>query len=273
MKTQENFNSIVQSCNYGNWSEAVEFCVECAFTVAELVEFNSKPEAPIRFDSPYDIAQLMQMIGDYHRDTMVAEVDKISLKLKELESKDKTLEDVKEFDKLMNDVAPTEIDFTNSEMVLSRITLIVEELFELIEACGYGNNLDLMDYIVRKIPDDLTNRIGSANPIEALDALVDLRYVCDFMTNGIGLSDKFVKAFNIIHRNNMTKICHSMEEVRQTMRKYHKENGTICKYEERELRGEKVYVVLCERDPNNKIKKGKVLKPAGYEKVDLKTLF
>ena len=67
-------------------------------------------------------------------------------------------------------------------MPLLRLHLIVEETSELAEALARG---------------DL---------VECLDALTDLRYVCDGTTLCLGLENVFEAGFDEVHRSNMSKL-------------------------------------------------------------------
>ncbi len=71
--------------------------------------------------------------------------------------------------------------------------------------------------------------------VETLDSLVDQAYVLFGTINAHGLQDHFIKAFELVHNNNMTKL---------------DENGKVVKNSA-----------------------GKVIKPSNYVSVDLKQLF
>lgn len=70
--------------------------------------------------------------------------------------------------------------------------------------------------------------------VEILDALIDQAYVLFGTINAHGMQKEFIEGFRIVHENNMTKV---------------QENGKVLK------------------DAS-----GKVLKPQGYQKVDLRQL-
>jgi predicted HAD superfamily Cof-like phosphohydrolase len=70
--------------------------------------------------------------------------------------------------------------------------------------------------------------------VEILDALIDQAYVLFGTINAHGMQKEFVEGFILVHENNMTKV---------------QENGKVLK------------------DAS-----GKVLKPQGYQKVDLRQL-
>jgi len=70
--------------------------------------------------------------------------------------------------------------------------------------------------------------------VEILDALIDQAYVLFGTINAHGMQKEFIEGFRLVHENNMTKV---------------QENGKVLK------------------DAS-----GKVLKPQGYQKVDLRQL-
>ena len=71
--------------------------------------------------------------------------------------------------------------------------------------------------------------------VEILDAVVDMLYILAGTINQHGLQDLIEPAFNLVHQNNLTKVG---------------PNGKVL------------------RDPN-----GKILKPQGFQPVNLKQLF
>ena len=73
------------------------------------------------------------------------------------------------------------------------------------------------------------------NMVEILDALVDQAYILFGTVNAHGLQEQFLRAFDLVHENNMSKL---------------DENGNVLKNEH-----------------------GKVIKPKGFKPVDLKPLF
>ena len=113
----------------------------------------------------------------------------------------------KAFEQTLNDV-PSFISFDDSVL---RYDLASEELHE------YDDAVDNMDIV------------------EILDSLVDQAYILFGTVNAHGLQEHFLKAFDLVHINNMSKL---------------DENGKVLKNEA-----------------------GKVIKPKGFKPVDLKPLF
>ena len=93
-----------------------------------------------------------------------------------------TLEQVREFHETYGLPVSDRVDISDTKTNALRINLLAEELDELKEALADGN------------------------PVEVLDALIDLQYVLDgaFLSFGMhGLKDA---AFNEVHRSNMSKL-------------------------------------------------------------------
>lgn len=102
----------------------------------------------------------------------------------------------------------------------------------LIEAKEFELRFNLMLEENREYRDA---NIYEKDIVEVLDACVDMAYILFGTINAHGLQDKFEKAFQLVHENNMTKIG---------------PDGKVI------------------RDPD-----GKILKPEGFKPVDLKYLF
>lgn len=85
---------------------------------------------------------------------------------------------------------------------------------------------------------ELAEAYDDKNMTEVLDALVDIQYVFFGMVHRFGLQEEFIKAFDLVAKNNLTKVLD-------------KDNKVIVQFRE----------------------DGKILKPEGYKKVDLVTGF
>jgi len=116
---------------------------------------------------------------------------------------------------------------------------ILEELEEYKEACEKGDI------------------------VEVLDALCDITYVAT--GNGVmlhGLKDKFMDAYAEVQASNMSKICKTEQEAKETVKVREIEQGEMCHYE----KVEEGWVVYRSRDR-------KVMKSINYFKPDLKKFF
>jgi len=83
--------------------------------------------------------------------------------------------------------------------------------------------------------DEYQEAVFNNDIVEVLDSLVDQMYILLGSVNFHGLQDQFLRAFDLVHENNMSKL---------------DENGNVLKNEF-----------------------GKVIKPKGFKPVDLKQLF
>lgn len=68
--------------------------------------------------------------------------------------------------------------------------------------------------------------------VEVADALCDLQYVLSGAILEFGLGEKFNELFNEVQRSNMSKVCHSETEAKETVEHYLKKDGTECYYKE-----------------------------------------
>jgi predicted HAD superfamily Cof-like phosphohydrolase len=66
--------------------------------------------------------------------------------------------------------------------------------------------------------------------VEVADALCDLQYVLSGAILEFGLAEKFKALFEEVQRSNMSKVCHSEQEAKETVDHYLKKDGTECYY-------------------------------------------
>lgn len=93
-----------------------------------------------------------------------------------------TLNRVNEFHQAFNLKIQKNPDLSDQQTNQLRISLLQEEL------------------------DELKKALTEQNQVAALDALVDLQYVLDGAFISLGLAEKKVPAFEIIHASNMSKL-------------------------------------------------------------------
>ena len=106
---------------------------------------------------------------------------------------------------------------------------------------------------------ELQEAIKENDLVEVADALCDIQYVLSGAVHEFGMSDKFVKLFNEVHRSNMSKACKSIEEAEKTIEHYKVNKQTDCFYEEKNG----MYLVYRTSDR-------KTLKSVNYSPADLK---
>jgi NTP pyrophosphatase (non-canonical NTP hydrolase) len=121
----------------------------------------------------------------------------------------------------------------------------------------------VVDFI-KEETDELAEAIENRDIVEVLDAICDLLYVAiGNATMVFGLKDKLMDAFNEVQASNMSKLCQTIDEARETMKARSKEHGPCyMKYNQ-----EKDYwVVLREKDD-------KVMKSVNYFAPNLEQFF
>ena len=149
------------------------------------------------------------------------------------------VDEVEEFNSLMNkpnNYEPTIPEKKEWEFVYN---FVLEELEEYREACKRGDI------------------------VEILDALCDIAYVS--LGNGTmlhGLKDKIWPAYQEVQASNLSKACKTEDEARETVEKRSEEQGEPCHYE---MVGDK-YIVYRTRDR-------KVMKNINYFRPNLKQFF
>ena len=120
----------------------------------------------------------------------------------------------------------------------------------------------VIDFIQEEL-DELKFAVEGKNIVEIFDALLDITYVG--LGNGalvFGLKDKMLDGYAEVQASNMSKICNTIEEAKETIEISSKEQGEPCHYEE--LNGQ--YVVYRSSD-------NKVMKSINYFRPDLAKFF
>lgn len=157
----------------------------------------------------------------------------------ELFTKVPFVDEVEEFNELMNKPNNYEPTIPKKEEWEFVYNFVLEELEEYREACERGDI------------------------VEVLDALCDITYVS--LGNGAmlhGLKDKIWPAYQEVQASNLSKACSSEEEARATVTLRAEEQGEPCHYEKVDNK----YIVYRSRDR-------KVMKNINYFRPDLKQFF
>ncbi len=102
-----------------------------------------------------------------------------------------TLSQVQEFHETYGLPVEDELNISDEKTKQLRINLLQEELDELKEA------------------------LAANDPVETLDALIDLQYVLDGAFLSFGLQDVKTAAFNEVHRSNMSKLGEDGKPIRR----------------------------------------------------------
>ena len=97
---------------------------------------------------------------------------------------------------------------------MSKTTLEMVREFHEVYSCVIKNAPDVSDLAVNQLRinllreelDELEEAMKNNDPVEALDALVDLQYVLDGAFLALGMHALKDPAFNEVHRSNMSKL-------------------------------------------------------------------
>jgi NTP pyrophosphatase (non-canonical NTP hydrolase) len=82
--------------------------------------------------------------------------------------------------------------------------------------------------LIREEMKELETAVENKDYIETVDALADLTYVIFGMSSRIGMNMDL--AFNLVHDNNMSKLCKTEEEAQKTV-KYYEDNKSKLGYD------------------------------------------
>jgi predicted HAD superfamily Cof-like phosphohydrolase len=97
--------------------------------------------------------------------------------------------------------------------------------------------------------------------VEIADALCDIQYVLSGAILEFGLGEKFKALFEEVQRSNMSKVCSSEQEAKDTVAHYLNKDGTECYY----LKEEDKWLVY--RKSDNKTIKSVKYSPASLAKI------
>ena len=117
---------------------------------------------------------------------------------------------------------------------------------------------DLRVNLIQEELNELKEAIEGRDVVGIADALADLQYVLSGAVLEFGLAQQFKELFDEVHRSNMSKTCHSLEEAEATQKYYRDHKSTQSYIVQRN--GE--YLVYREGD-------AKVLKSINYSEADL----
>lgn len=108
---------------------------------------------------------------------------------------------VQEFHEAFDHPVSSKIHIIPEERMQFRINMMQEELDELKEA------------------------VALEDPVEMLDALCDLQYFLSGTVVELGMKSIFGKAFREVHDSNMSKLCYSVVEAKDTVELYQEARG------------------------------------------------
>lgn len=148
----------------------------------------------------------------------------------------KQLDQTREFNTTAGIDLPSSLTFPTRKRISLCISLIQEEMGEILEAY---NNLD---------------------KVEVIDGLADLQYVVNGLINAFGADELMEEALQLVHESNMSKFCKTEEEATATIEDYKKKGIDTHAV----LNGD---LFVVRRNSDNKI-----LKNINYKPVDLKKI-
>lgn len=123
----------------------------------------------------------------------------------------------------------TEEDLRNSKSKILRVSLIMEELLELSFALGIP--MSEIHTIFMNLLQKQYNKSPYINKgvvlVETLDALLDLLVVVYGAFYVFNLEDKVEEGMLEVHNSNMSKICKSKKELKETIDYYKKKDISI----------------------------------------------
>jgi len=168
------------------------------------------------------------------------------------------LDSVKEFHEKFNHPVNNTDSEVSEELRKLRIKLIFEELQELSQATGQEEYF--LDLCESKAGSEVVknNTPDGRDRKEEMDALCDITVVTMGAALALGHHEKFDDAFNEVHRSNMSKMCNTLEEVKETQDWYLNDRNT----ESYSVKKGDKWIVLRKSDD-------KILKNKFYSEADL----
>ena len=127
--------------------------------------------------------------------------------------------------------------------------------------------VELRMNLIREEVQELEEAVKNKDYVETVDALADILYVVYGMGSSIGID--LDKAFNLVHESNMSKLCKTEDEAKNTVKWYEEQyKNNALPYDTpsyRKSHNNKYWVVYNKST-------GKILKSINYNAVDLKEL-
>jgi hypothetical protein len=125
------------------------------------------------------------------------------------------------------------------------------------------SDADFVINFIQEELDELKEAVAENDIVGVFDALLDITYVG--LGNGamvFGLKDKMLSGYAEVQASNMSKICNTLEEAKETARVRSEQQGEPCHY----VPVRDKYVVMRTRD-------NKIMKSVYYKKPNLHQFF
>jgi len=129
----------------------------------------------------------------------------------------------------------------------------------------FDTDKKLVDYrlsLVNEEVDELNEAVKNKDFKETIDALSDILYVVYGFYTAIGIDAD--KAFELVHKSNMSKLCISEDEAKETVRSY--ENDTRYDSPEYKLSDDGKHYIVYNRNTS------KILKSINYNAVNFDSI-
>lgn len=182
---------------------------------------------------------------------------------------DDSLSKVKVFMDTFNQPVANKFAIPDFKTCLFRLGLDLEETIELATACG-ADVLSNFGIVLAKKAEEIRDFVEKEreklvpNRVEALDALLDKRYINDGTVHAFGGRYIFDEGFQLVHESNMSKACNTDTEAIDTIISYAEKGITVIS----QPKEDKFLIIKQSNDEDN----GKVLKSINYKPVNLQPL-
>lgn len=182
--------------------------------------------------------------------------------IKQISEDDKPINKIRVFMETFNQPIAKSPIIPTREVCNFRIGLILEELIELAEGCGsnvlsdFGLKLYESSEKIRYKVENQREQL-QPNKTAIIDAFKDLEYVTYGGELTFGLQEVSEEAFEEVHNSNMSKLCNSYDEAKQTIEKYASEGIEVESTEDNNGK----FLILRKSD-------GKVLKSINYKEAN-----
>lgn len=208
-------------------------------------------------------------IGDGQLSITTDELSIITSKVKFLQEYNSYLGKTKQFMTSFNQIVNEKPVKPNKDLIKLRLSLILEELTELAEACGNNILADFQRMLftkseeVHKLSENGREKIVY-NEVEIFDAFIDLQYVLSGTIHTFGMGKQFDEGFEEVHNSNMSKLCIIEEEANETIESYLLQTPSIETYK-KQMKEQGYWIILRKKD--NKVLKSIYYKPAQLKEI------
>lgn len=123
------------------------------------------------------------------------------------------------------------------------------------------NLVKLRMALIREEMKELEEAVANRDMTETVDALADILYVVYGMGASLGIN--LDKAFDVVHRSNMSKVCTTEEDAKETVRRYQDDP----RYDSPTYEQIATDLFLVKNQSTGKVLKNYKYKPANFESL------